>query len=295
MKLKEIYAGARPVFSFEFFPPKTAKGEEGLLEEVARLRRLSPSFFSMTYGAGGGTRDRTVSLGRRIRDLSGVETVCHITCVGQSREEVRAVLREIKSLGMENVMALRGDPPPGETQWRPHPDGFVHASELVAEARAMGDFSIAVAGFPEMHPESASRESDLHYLKLKIDAGADAVVTQLFFDNEDFHRFNRDLKSMGVRVPIVPGILPILSAPQVRRFAGLCKARIPKHLDARLREVEGDDEAARRLGVEYAAAQMEDLLDRGVPGVHLYCLNRAQSAEAIFDRLGLRGPAPGQN
>ncbi|MBI3737219.1 methylenetetrahydrofolate reductase, partial [Candidatus Sumerlaeota bacterium] len=158
MKLRDIYKSKRPVFSFEFFPPKTEKGEAALVEEAQKLKRLSPSFFSMTYGAGGSTRDKTISLGHHIRKTTGVETVCHVTCVGQSRDEVRSVLREIQALGMENVMALRGDPPAGETAWRPHPEGFRHAYELVAEAKKMGEFSIAVAGFPETHPESPNRE-----------------------------------------------------------------------------------------------------------------------------------------
>ncbi len=287
MKLRDLFNRSQPVFSFEFFPPKTDKGQADLLREADNLKALSPGFFSMTYGAGGSTRDKTVSLGHKIWRTTGVETVCHLTCVGQSKEEVRAVLREIKSLGMENVMALRGDPPKGQERWKPHPDGFHHAVELVAEAKAMGDFSVAVAGFPETHPEAVSREADLRYLKQKVETGADVVVTQLFFDNEDFFRFEKDLRALGVTVPIVPGIMPILSAKQILRITSMSKARIPEQLNAQLAAVQEDDEAGRELGIDYAVAQIRSLLDHGVPGVHLYCLNRARSARMIFERLKL--------
>ena len=287
MKLRDIYAAVNPALSFEFFPPKTEKGEANLFKRIETLKTLSPAFFSMTYGAGGSTREKTVSLGRRIREASGVETVCHVTCVGQSKDEVRSVIKEIGSLGMENIMALRGDPPRGETNWQAHPDGFNYAAELVREIKRIGGFSTAVAGFPETHPEAVSREADLRYLKEKVEAGADAVVTQLFFDNEDFYRFDRDLKALGVDVPIVPGIIPILSAEQIRRFAEQCGARIPPKLNEALDGVAGDDEAGQALGIEYATRQIRELLDYGVPGVHIYCLNRAKAAVAIINNLGL--------
>ncbi len=285
MKLREIFDRSTPVFSFEFFPPKTDKGEQSLLTEAQELKSLNPGFFSMTYGAGGSTREKTVDLGDRIRQQTGVETVCHVTCVGQSKDEVRAVLRDMKSRKMQNVMALRGDPPAGETNWQPHPDGFRHAYELVAEARSMGDFSVAVAGFPETHPEAVSREADLQFLKAKVETGADIIVTQLFFDNEDFFRYDRDVKALGVKVPIVPGIMPILSAKQILRIATLSNARIPADLAAALRNVGDDDEAAAKLGIAYAAQQIKGLLAHGVPGVHLYCLNRASSAKAILQEM----------
>lgn len=287
MKLREIYATRKPVFSFEFFPPKSDKGEVTLLEEAQKLKALTPSFFSMTYGAGGSTREKTVSLGARVQRETGVDVVCHVTCVGQSRDDVRGVLREIESHGLENVMALRGDPPQGQTDWQPHPDGFHHAYELVAEARRMEKFSIAVAGFPETHPEAVSREKDLAFLKAKVETGADAVVTQLFFNNEHYFRYVSDLKALGVHVPIVPGIMPILSASQIRRISTLSSAEIPERLSRMLDEVGADDAAARELGIEYAAGQIRELLDRGAPGIHLYCLNKADSASKIFNALGL--------
>ncbi len=287
MKLRDIYASGRPVFSFEFFPPKTDKGEEALFRHADRLKGLNPAFFSMTYGAGGTTRDKTVELGDRLRRTIGVEIVCHVTCVGQSREEVRGVIREIQTRGMKNVMALRGDPPRGQAQWRPHPDGFGYAVELVREIHRIGDFSVAVAGFPETHPEAVDRPTDLAYLVRKVEAGADAVVTQFFFDNEDFYRFDADLKAMGLAVPIVPGVIPIISADGIRRFCSVCKARIPPELELQLDRVAGDPEAELAFGVEHATRQIRDLLDYGAPGIHLYCLNRSESAAAIFDNLGL--------
>lgn len=289
MKLSDIFAASPPHFSFEFFPPKTDKGEESLLEHAAILKTLNPAFFSITYGAGGTTRDKTVSLGRRIKDLTGVEVVCHVTCVGQSKDEVRAVIREIKSLGLENVLALRGDPPRGEPDWTPHPEGFHYAIELVRELRARGDFSIGVAGFPEVHPQAPSREADLAFLKQKVEAGADAVITQLFFDNEYFYRFDRDLKAMGVTAAIVPGIMPLLSAAQIRRITTLSSARIPDPLDRDLTAAAGNAEAERELGIAYAAEQIRELLNFGVPGVHIYCLNRSEAPLEIFRRLGLPG------
>lgn len=291
MKIKDLYLDSKPVFSFEFFPPKTPQGEQSLLGAAGRLKELGASFLSMTYGAGGSTREKTIELSDLVRSTSGVETVCHVTCVGQSRDEVRAVLEQMRDRGMMNVMALRGDPPRGEAGWTPHPDGFRYAAELVREAKSLGDFSVAVAGFPEIHPESPDRETDLRMLKLKIDSGADVVVTQLFFDTDAFIRFDRALKSARVEIPIVPGIMPIQSVGQVRRFTALCGSAIPPELDARLTEVENDDEAARALGVEYAAEQIARLLDYGVPGVHIYCLNKTESSEEIFEKLGLRRPA----
>ena len=287
MKLRDIYRSTKPAFSFEFFPPKTEAGERTLFEQIEILRTLRPSFFSMTYGAGGSTRDKTISLGQKIREISGVETVCHLTCSGQSRDEIRAVIGEIQAHGMENVMALRGDPPRDQIDWKPHPEGFRYAVDLVRAIREIGDFSIAVAGFPEVHPEAISRESDLNFLKQKVEAGADVVVTQLFFDNEDFFRFERDVKALGIKVPIVPGIAPITSAAQIRRLTTLSKARVPPKLDRALKRVENDDSAAREFGIQYTAEQIQGLLDHGVAGVHLYCLNRAAACKAIFEKLGL--------
>jgi methylenetetrahydrofolate reductase (NADPH) len=287
VKLADLYARPGLTLSVEFFPPKTDKGEENLFSEIEIIKRLNPGFCSVTYGAGGSTREKTVGLVEAIHDQCGLEVMCHLTVVGQSKEEARAILRRLKGSAIENLLALGGDPPLGMSDWRPHPDGFHHAVELVREAVALGGLSVAVAGFPEVHPRAASRESDLKFLKEKVDAGAVAVITQLFFDNSDFYRFVEDLRKLGVKVPIVPGVLPILSAAQVRRFTALCSAKIPPALERKLARVENDDEAAVDMGIEYATRQCEGLIQFGVPGLHFYSLNKSRSVAAICKNLGL--------
>jgi methylenetetrahydrofolate reductase (NADPH) len=286
VKLADLYARPGLTLSVEFFPPKTEKGEENLFSEIEIIKRLKPSFCSVTYGAGGSTREKTVDLVETIHDGCGLEVMCHLTVVGQSKAEACAVLARLKEKEIENLIALGGDPPQGMDDWRPHPDGFQHAIELVREARSVGGFSIAVAGFPEVHPRAASRESDLQFLKEKVDAGAAAVITQLFFDNDDYFRFVEDLRKLGVTVPIVPGILPILSASQVRRFTALCGAKIPAKLERELATVEHDDNAAVELGIDYASRQCEALIEFGVAGLHFYSLNKSYSFAAICKNLG---------
>ena len=273
--------------SVEFFPPKTDKGEENLFNEIEIIKRLNPAFCSVTYGAGGSTREKTVELVDRIHRESCLEVMCHLTVVGQSKDEARSILKKLKHKGIENLIALSGDPPQGMADWRPHPDGFHHAVELVREAVALGGFSVAVAGFPEVHPRAVSRAADLKYLKDKIDAGAVAIITQLFFDNDDYYRYVEDVRKLGITVPIVPGVLPILSAPQVRRFTALCCAKIPAPLERELAKVENDDDAAVKLGIEYASRQCEALIKFGAPGIHFYSLNKSLSLRAICKNLCL--------
>jgi methylenetetrahydrofolate reductase (NADPH) len=287
VKLADLYAQSKLTLSVEFFPPKTEKGEENLFSEIEIIKRLNPGFCSVTYGAGGSTREKTVGLVEAIHNDCGLEVMCHLTVVGQSKADARAILARLKEKGIENVLALGGDPPQGMADWRPHPDGFHHAIELVREAAAFGCFSVAVAGFPECHPRATSRDADLRFVKEKVDAGAVAVITQLFFDNDDYFRFVEDLGKLGVAVPIVPGILPILSAPQVRRFTALCCSKIPPKLDKELAKVENDDGAAVEMGIEYATRQCEDLIKFGVAGVHFYSLNKSYSVQAICKNLGL--------
>jgi len=287
VKLADLYARPELTLSVEFFPPKTDKGEENLFSEIEIIRRLNPSFCSVTYGAGGSTREKTVDLVETIHNDCGLEVMCHLTVVGQSKAEARAILARLKEKGIENLIALGGDPPQGMADWRPHPDGFHHAVELVREARAVGAFSIAVAGFPEVHPRAVCRESDLQFLKEKVDAGAAAVITQLFFDNDDYYRFVDDLRKLGVTVPIVPGVLPILSVSQIRRFTELCGAKIPAKLERELAKVESDDGAAIQMGIDYASHQCEALIKYGVPGLHFYSLNKSYSLSAICKNLGL--------
>jgi methylenetetrahydrofolate reductase (NADPH) len=287
VKLADLYARRGLTLSVEFFPPKTEKGEENLFSEIELIKRINPAFCSVTYGAGGSTCEKTVDLVDTIHTGCGLEVMCHLTVVGQSKDEARTLLRKLKEKGIENLLALGGDPPQGTTDWRPHPDGFHHAIELVREAIAMGGFSVAVAGFPEVHPRAISREADLGFLKAKADAGAAAIITQLFFDNDDFYRFADDLRKLGVMVPIVPGILPILSAPQVRRFTTLCGSKIPAKLERELEKVENDDDGAIEMGIEYATRQCEELIKFGVPGLHFYSLNKSFSLLAIHKNLAL--------
>jgi methylenetetrahydrofolate reductase (NADPH) len=287
VKLADLYARPGLTLSVEFFPPKTDKGEENLFREIEIIKRLKPAFCSVTYGAGGSTREKTVDLVDRIHRECGLEVMCHLTVVGQSKDDARAVLKKLKKKGIQNLLALGGDPPQGMTDWKPHYDGFHYAVELVREAKTLGGFSIAVAGFPEVHPRAESRSSDLKFLKEKVDAGAVAVITQLFFDNADFYRFAEDLRNLGVTVPIVPGILPVLSAPQVRRFTTLCCSKIPPRLESALAKVENNDDAAVEVGIEYATEQCEDLIKSGVPGIHFYSLNKSHSLQAICKNLGL--------
>jgi methylenetetrahydrofolate reductase (NADPH) len=287
VKIADLYVRPGLTVSVEFFPPKTEKGEENLFSEIEQIKKLNPALCSDNNGAGGSTREKTDELVERIHRQCGLDVMCHLTVVGQSKDDARSVLKQLKQKGIENLIALGGDPPQGMTDWRPHPDGFHHAIELVREAVTLGGFSIAVAGFPEVHPRAESRESDLRYLKEKVNAGAAAVITQLFFDNEDYYRFVEELRRMGVTVPIVPGVLPILSAPQIRRFTALCCAKIPARLEQKLTKLENDDEAAVEMGIEYATRQCEELIKFGVPGIHFYSLNKSRSLQAICKNLGL--------
>ena len=287
MKLADLYARPELTLSVEFFPPKTDKGAESLFKEIETIKRLNPAFCSVTYGAGGSTRETTVELVDRIHRECQLEVMCHLTVVGQSKDEARAILRKLKEKGIENMIALGGDPPQGMVDWKPHPHGFHYAAELVREAVMFGGFSIAVAGFPEVHPRAESRASDLRYLKEKVDAGAVAIITQLFFNNDDYYRYVEDVRQMGVLVPIVPGVLPILSASQIRRFTALCSAKIPAQLERELIKVESDDEAAIQLGIDYASRQCEELIKFGVPGLHFYSLNKSHSLQVICKNLNL--------
>ena len=290
MKLRDIYAREGLTFSIEFFPPQTDAGVEVLFDNLDVLKRLGPAFCSVTYGAGGSTQGRTIEVVQRIHDEVGLDVMCHLTVVNQPKSQVTGVLRTLRDGGIENIIALAGDPPDGvEADWTAHPEGYHHSRDLVQSALALEDdwFSVAVAGFPEVHPRAKSRASDLRYLKEKVDAGADAVITQLFFDNDDYTRYVEDVRALGVTVPIVPGMLPIQSAAQARRFAAMCGSRIPPLLDALLDGVADDNEAAVRLGIDYTTEQCQALLDFGVPGFHFYSLNKARSVEAIYDRLAL--------
>ncbi len=283
-------AGKRPVISFEFFPPKTDEGDRALLEKtIPALMRLRPDYCSVTYGAGGSTRDKTLAIVDRIQREHGLTAMAHLTCVNSTQEQLREVIEQARKLGIKNILALRGDPPGGTGEFRTTPGGFEFSYQLVRFLRELGGFSIGTAGFPEGH--IACKEGkivDWQRLKAKIDEGADFVLTQLFFDNADFLEFRDYLtKKLGAKVPICPGILPILSAAQIKRFTTMCGAKMPERLVEKLGTMAEDDEAAAEYGIEYATKQCEHLLREGVPGIHFYTLNKARSTTAVLKNLGL--------
>lgn len=290
MKIIDLFGRRRPVVSFEFFPPKNPQGEEALFATIERLRPLNPAFVSVTYGAGGSTREKTRELVTRIKHEVGIEAMAHLTCVGHSRAELAAILDRLQANGIENVLSLRGDPPHGETIFRPAPDGFAHGSELVAFIRARGyPFCVAGAGYPEGHVECRDRERDIQYLKIKVDAGLDFVITQLFYDNADYWDFVRRAREAGITVPLVPGIMPITNTGQIKRITSLCGARIPVRLRNRLEQVEADDTETLRVGIEETVEQCRELLRNGAPGVHFYTLNKSPATRAIFEQLRADG------
>ena len=285
MKISELLKGDEPCFSFEFFPPKDDAGFEELFKTVGLLRRLDPTYVSVTYGAGGSTRRKTVDLVTRIKHELGIESMAHLTCVGASKAEVQHVLEELVANRMENVLALRGDPPKGETRFVAHPDGFAYANELVEFIRSRYSLCIGAAAYPEKHPESPNADVDLDNLKRKVDAGAEFLVTQLFFDNVDYFRFIERCRRVGISVPIVPGIMPILSAPQIKRITQMCGAHIPATLLQRIETLQDNRVEVERCGVDHATDQCRELLEQGAPGIHFYTLNRSKATWTIFGNL----------
>ncbi|MBM4256672.1 MAG: methylenetetrahydrofolate reductase [NAD(P)H] [Deltaproteobacteria bacterium] len=285
MKIRDLFSLRSPTFSFEFFPPKTPQEVDELLARARELQPLSPSFISVTYGAGGSTRRNTIDLVCRFQEELGILGMAHITCVGHSQNELREVLDELKNRAVENLMCLRGDPPKGQTDFIPAPDGFAHAAELVSLARALDDFCIGVAGYPEPHPECGDQQLDLEHLKAKVDRGADFITTQLFFDNRDYFDFCARARELGIRKRIIPGIMPITNYRQIVRFAKMCGSSIPEALHRRLEPVADDPQATLEIGVDWAWRQCEELLAGGAPGIHFYTLNRSLATQRIFGRL----------
>ncbi len=285
----EKKAAGKPVVSFEFFPPKTDEGDRTLLEkQIPALMATRPDFCSVTYGAGGSTREKTLMIVDRIQREHQLTALAHLTCVNHTQAEVAALLDKFRALGCKNILALRGDPP-GGGEFQATPQGFEFSSELVNFIRSAGDFSIGVAGFPEGHIANKNgKHADWEHLKQKVTAGADFVLTQLFFDNADFFEF-RDYVTgkLGVQIPIVPGVISILSAAQIMRFTQLCGAKIPTALRAKLDSLTTNDEAAMEFGIEYATRQCEELLRAGAPGLHFYTLNKAHSTMRVLKNLGL--------
>ena len=288
MKIIDILKGnTRPIFSFEFFPPKSEEGRTELFEALKNVKTLNPGYISVTYGAGGGSRDRTIEVVEQAKNILGLESMAHLTCVGHSKEEIGKILDELETSGIENVVALRGDPPKGEISFKPNQHGFKYASELTEFIRGSYSFCIAVAGYPEGHIESQSKETDWDYLSQKVRAGADFIITQLFFDNYHFFTFEKKMREKGVSVPIIPGIMPITNFHQIVRFTQMCGAKIPEKIIRDLQPIQNDLVEVQRYGIEYATSQCKELIAHGVPGIHFYTLNKSHASQEII--RGLKG------
>jgi methylenetetrahydrofolate reductase (NADPH) len=285
MRIDKVIGQGKPALSFEFFPPKTEAGFQLLFQTVNDLKPVQPTYVSVTYGAGGSTREKTVGLVQRIQNEAKIRSMAHLTCVGHTAEQIGRVLDELWAGGIRNVLALRGDPPAGQSQFVVTEEGFAYADQLVSFARARHDFCIGVAGYPEGHPQCLNKTRDLEHLKQKVDNGGCFVITQLFFDNPEFYRFRDDARAMGIKVPIVAGIMPILNVAQIKRFISMCGAKIPQPLLLKLESVEQDPEAVYAAGVEHATKQCQDLLDNGVDGLHFYTLNKSKATVHICKML----------
>jgi methylenetetrahydrofolate reductase (NADPH) len=290
MRINEILASQTPVFSFEFFPPKTPAGEQNLYTALKELKPLQPSFVSVTYGAGGSSREKTIEIVKRIKEDFGLEAMAHFTCVGATVPQLRATLDEMRDAGIENVLALRGDPPEGEDAWTKTEGGLEYSRELVTLIGGDYEFAIGAACFPETHIHAESPESDLRYLAEKVAAGVDFLITQMFFDNNFYFDFVGRARRAGVEVPIIPGIMPITRVGQLERMASMCGSAIPDGLRAELHAREEDAEAVLDFGVAYATLQCSELLAAGAPGVHFYTLNRSPATRAIVSALKLARP-----
>jgi len=287
MRIDQILGLGKPGVSFEFFPPKTESGFAQLFKTIDELHPLHPTYVSVTYGAGGSTREKTVELVERIqRDLK-IRSMAHLTCVGHTAAEIGNILDDLWNAGIRNVLALRGDPQVGQSQFVATAGGFANADQLVAFVKTRHDFCIGVAGYPEGHPQCLNRIRDLEHLKRKVDNGACVIITQLFFDNDDFYRFRDAAGAMGLKIPIVAGIMPIANVAQIKRFVSMCGAKIPQSLLLRLESLEEDAEAVYAAGVDYATRQCQDLLKNGVDGLHFYTLNKSKATVQICKALNV--------
>ena len=285
MRITELYGRGAPVISFEFFPPKSDEGFRSLFRTIEELKRLAPGFVSVTMGAGGSTRAKTVELVIRIQRELGITAMAHLPCLGFDRAGIDAILESLREGGVENVLALRGDVPRDAPGFAVPPGGFAHANELARFVAARGGFAIGGACYPEKHPEAPSPEADLRHLAQKVADGAEFLITQLFFDNARYFDFVARVRAAGIRVPVVPGIMPITSVTSIRRMTALGGGSIPPELDAELSRVDEDDDATLEVGIAWATAQCRELLDRGVPGIHFYTLNRSPATRRIHGAL----------
>jgi methylenetetrahydrofolate reductase (NADPH) len=292
MRIDQIIAEAdEPLFSFEFFPPKSDAGERVLGLALESLRALSPDFVSVTYGAGGSSRGRTLELTKWIKQELRIEAMAHLSCVGSTREELQTIIDDMSKAGIDNILALRGDPPRGQAGWEAHPGGLSYSTELAGLIRAdYPDVCLGGACFPEVHPEAPDLAHDLRFLREKVDNGVSFLVTQLFFDNELYFRFVEEARAAGIEVPILPGVMPITDLRQIKTITGMCGATIPQNLLEALEWRSHDPEAVLQLGVSYATLQCAELLARGAPGIHFYTLNRSHATRAILSALKVHQP-----
>jgi methylenetetrahydrofolate reductase (NADPH) len=288
IQIDQLLGRGRPTVSFEFFPPKTDAGFAQLYSTIGELHAIKPSYVSVTYGAGGSTRAKTVDLVERIQRELSIRAMAHLTCVGHTADEIGGILDDLWKSGIRNVLALRGDPPSGQTNFVVTQGGFAHADELVSFAKSRHDFSIGVAGYPEGHPQCLNKTRDLEHLKRKVDNGGRFVITQLFFSNDEFYAFRDAARAMGINVPIIAGIMPITNVQQIKRFVSMCGAKIPHPLLLKLEEVENDPEATYSTGVEYAIQQCRDLLKNHVDGLHFYTLNKSKATVQICKSLDVQ-------
>ncbi len=289
MKIRNRLNPSKPCFSFEFFPPKTAEGEQNLWHALEDLKALEPGFVSVTYGAGGSTRERTIQLVTHIKERTGIEAMAHLTCVGHTQQELTSIVDSLVAAKLENVLALRGDPPRGATEFTAVPGGFRHAKELIELIREHSDgLCVGAACYPEGHPENPSREQDLKFLKEKVDAGLDFLISQMFFDNAFYFDFVERARRIGINVPIVPGIMPITNFEQIGRMTRMCGATVPMRLQLQMEKVKDDPMAVTQLGVAHATVQCLELLQRGAPGIHFYTLNKSSATRMILSALRAR-------
>jgi methylenetetrahydrofolate reductase (NADPH) len=287
MRIDQLLGKGKPTISFEFFPPKNEAGFAQLYQTIEDLRPLNPSYVSVTYGAGGSTRQKTVDLVGRIQREIGIRSMAHLTCVGHTADQIGGILDELWNTGIRNVLALRGDPQQGQSWFTPTEGGFQYADQLVKYVKSRHDFCVGVAGYPEGHPQCLNLTRDLENLKRKVDNGGAFVVTQLFFDNTEFYRFREAAHAIGIKVPIIAGIMPILNLNQIKRFVSMCGTKIPNPLLEKLESIESDPEAVAAAGTEYATRQCQDLLFHGTEGIHFYTLNKSNATVQICKALNV--------
>jgi len=287
MLIRDLFGQKKRTLSFEVFPPVREGNLESLFKTVAELKELKPDFISVTYGAGGGTRDKTIEIASRVKNEFGSEALAHLTCVAATRDDIARIVEDLKEQNIENILALRGDPPKGEEKFVRPAGGFGFANELVSFIRGLNGFCIGVAGYPEGHPEASSLDDDMKNLKRKVEAGADFIVTQLFFNNDDFYRFRDRALALKINVPIIPGIFPILNYKQVLRITELCGAKIPSALGEKLCWLKDKSEDVEKYGIEYAQGQAYDLIRNEVHGLHICTMNQSRAARKIVRELGL--------